>query len=198
MVRRWALGGLAALGLAGPALAGPDWHAAGGAIFAEVAAPGPEAPPASAAPAQPAGTPAPFTAAIEAAAARHGLDPKLLRALVVVESGYRPDAISPAGAGGLTQLMPATAQALGVADRFDPDANLLGGADYLARQIARFQDVRLALAAYNAGPARVQRAGGVPPITESRQYVGRVVDCYLALVAGRPVRSAGDCGPVTP
>lgn len=198
MVRLWALGGLAALGLAAPALAAANWHAAGGAIFADVSTPGPDAPPAGAAPAEPSRPPPPFTAAIEAAAARHGLDPKLLRALVVVESGYRPNAISPAGAGGLTQLMPATAQALGVADRFDPDANLLGGADYLARQIARFQDVRLALAAYNAGPARVQRAGGVPPITESRQYVSRVVDCYLALAVGRAVRSAGDCRPVTP
>ena len=133
-------------------------------------------------------SPAPYAAAIETAAARHGLDPKLLRALVLVESGYRPDVVSPAGASGLTQLMPATAQALGVVDRFDPEANLIGGADYLARQLARFQDVRLALAAYNAGPARIPaRGGGVPPILETRQYVGRVVDCYLAQAAGRAV-----------
>ena len=128
------------------------------------------------------------------AADRHGLDRKLLHALVVVESAYRVEACSPAGACGLTQLMPGTAADLGVADRFDPLENLRGGADYLARQIVRFGDLRLALAAYNSGPGRVARLGRIPDITETRNYVVAVVDCYLALTAGRGVRSSRECG----
>jgi len=89
--------------------------------------------------------------------------------------------------------MPLTARSLGVADRFDPAANLAGGAAYLARQLMRFGDIRLALAAYNAGPGRVAQLGQVPPIAETRQYVDRVVECYLALSAGRTIRSAKDC-----
>jgi len=135
----------------------------------------------------------PFTEAIAEAAARHGLDAKLLHALVLTESAYRPNAVSHAGAAGLTQLMPATARELGVDDRFDPVENLRGGADYLARQLKRFGDVRLALAAFNAGPARVARTGRIPRIRETEQYVELVVECYLALAAGRVVRSARDC-----
>ncbi len=137
----------------------------------------------------------PFGEAVAAAADRHGLDPKLLHALVITESAYRADARSPAGAGGLTQLMPATALELGVRDRFDPIENLMGGADYLARQILRFGDIRLALAAYNAGPARVARLGRVPEIAETRAYVATVVDCYLALSAGRRLTSSKQCAP---
>jgi len=135
----------------------------------------------------------PFGKAVAQAAATHGLDPKLLHALVIVESAYRPRAVSRVGAGGLTQLMPATAAALGVHDRFAPETNLLGGADYLARLLLRFGDLRLALAAYNAGPARVAELGRVPDIAETRAYVGAVIDCYLALSAGRGVRTAGQC-----
>jgi len=135
----------------------------------------------------------PFRDAIAAAAARHGLDVKLLQALVLTESAYRPDAVSSAGAAGLTQLMPATARELGVEDRFDPAENLRGGADYLARQLRRFQDVRLALAAFNAGPARVAALGRIPRIRETEQYVETVVECYLALTAGRDVRSPRAC-----
>ncbi|WP_068875880.1 MULTISPECIES: lytic transglycosylase domain-containing protein [unclassified Phenylobacterium] len=194
MVRWWTLIGLAAALAGTPATAGPDWRAAGGAIFAApvptpvVAASGaleqdPRLPDAE----------QPFAAAIDEAALRHRIDPKLLHALVTVESAYRVRAVSPAGAGGLTQLMPATARDLGVADRFDAGANVQGGADYLARQLLRFRDVRLALAAYNAGPERVARLGRVPRIAETEQYVASVVDCYLALSAGRRVRSAVDC-----
>lgn len=111
----------------------------------------------------------------------------------IVESGYRADAVSPMGAGGLTQLMPGTAAELGVRDRFDVEQNLSGGADYLARQMLRFGDVRLALAAYNSGPARVARLGRIPDIAETRAYVVAVVDCYLALTAGRGARNARDC-----
>lgn len=135
----------------------------------------------------------PFMEAIARAADRHGLDPKLLHALVIVESAYRVDAVSSAGAGGLTQLMPGTAADLGVRDRFDVEQNLSGGADYLARQMLRFGDVRLALAAYNSGPGRVARLGRIPDIAETRAYVVAVIDCYLALTAGRGARSARDC-----
>ena len=135
----------------------------------------------------------PFDKLVEDAAARHGLDPKLLHALVAVESAYRPGAVSPAGAGGLAQLMPGTAANLGVRDRFDPAENLNGGAAYLAEQLVRFRDVRLALAAYNSGPKRVARLGKVPDIAETRTYVSAVTECYLALAAGRRIRSRADC-----
>lgn len=137
----------------------------------------------------------PFQHAIAEAAEAHGLDPKLLHALVLTESAYRPNAVSPVGAGGLTQLMPATALELGVRNRFDPIENLRGGADYLARQILRFGDVRLALAAYNAGPSRVARLGRIPDFEETRNYVATVVDCYLALTAGRSLSSSRECRP---
>jgi soluble lytic murein transglycosylase-like protein len=180
-----------ALGLAlvaGPAAAQPDWRGAGGPLFVEVGAESLSAGEARLAPlSQPFGQP------VAAAAERHGLDPKLLHALVTVESAYRADAVSRAGAAGLTQLMPATAAELGVSDRFDPQANLSGGADYLARQLLRFGDLRLALAAYNAGPARVAALGRVPSIPETRAYVQAVVECYLALSAGRGVRRASEC-----
>ncbi|MFC5374285.1 MULTISPECIES: lytic transglycosylase domain-containing protein [Brevundimonas] len=172
-----------------------DWNRAGGDLFGRpieateslpVAGEGPRLMPLS----------QPFAEAVAAAAERHGLDPKLLHALVLTESAYRPDARSPAGAGGLTQLMPATALELGVRDRFDPVENLMGGADYLARQIVRFGDLRLALAAYNAGPGRVARLGRIPEIAETRAYVATVVDCYLALTAGRRLTSSRQCASV--
>lgn len=135
----------------------------------------------------------PWHEEIERAAAAHGLDPKLLHALVISESAYRPDAVSSAGAGGLTQLMPATAAQLNVRDRFDPVQNLNGGANYLAQQLRRFSDVRLALAAYNAGPERVARLGRVPDIAETRAYVDATIECFLALAAGRRALTSRDC-----
>jgi soluble lytic murein transglycosylase-like protein len=196
MVRRAALACLLATLFGGPALADPDWRAAGGGIFASAESTV-LAQPTQLASQLPA-TAQPFEDAVAHAAARHRIDPKLLHALVAVESAYRPAAVSPAGAGGLTQLMPQTAAALGVADRFDAAENLSGGADYLARQLVRFRDLRLALAAYNAGPERVARLGRVPQIAETQAYVTAVVDCYLALSAGRTVRSARDCRRVLP
>lgn len=171
-----------------------DWARAGGDLFGR-----PAVEPAGLLAADGSGTPRlealsqPFREAIARAAARHGLDEKLLHALVIVESAYRPDAVSPAGAGGLTQLMPGTASDLGVTDRFDVEQNLSGGADYLARQLLRFGDLRLALAAYNAGPGRVARLGRIPDIAETRAYVASVIDCYLTLTAGRAVRTARQC-----
>lgn len=94
-------------------------------------------------------------AAIEKAARSTGLDPALIRAVIQTESSFRSNAVSGAGALGLMQLMPGTADALGVTDPFDPYQNVMGGASYLAKQLQRFGDVRLALAAYNTGPGRV-------------------------------------------
>lgn len=116
----------------------------------------------------------PWVDAIASAATRHGLEPELLASLVWAESGFRPDAVSHAGATGLAQLMPGTAAGLGV-DPTDPIQNLDGGARYLREQLDRFGDVRLALAAYNAGPNRVAQAGGVPAIHETQTYVQRVL-----------------------
>jgi soluble lytic murein transglycosylase-like protein len=115
---------------------------------------------------------------IEWAAGRADLDPRLLSALVWAESSFDQGARSPAGAIGLTQLMPGTAAGLHV-DPYDPAENLLGGARYLSLQLERFGSVELALAAYNAGPGRVDEAGGVPP--ETWDYVHRVLGYYRTL-----------------
>ncbi len=93
--------------------------------------------------------------AIEKAARSTGLDPDLIRAVIQTESSFRSNAVSGAGALGLMQLMPGTAGELGVTDPFDPYQNVMGGASYLAKQLQRFGDVRLALAAYNTGPGRI-------------------------------------------
>jgi len=112
-----------------------------------------------------------------AAARRHSLDPDLVQAVVAVESGFRPDAVSPKGAQGLMQLMPYTARALGVKDSFDPAANLDGGTRYLRALLARYNgDVTRALAAYNAGEGAVARHGGVPPYPETLAYVRKVLE----------------------
>ncbi len=136
----------------------------------------------------PAGTP--YGAEITAAAQRHGVDPALLAGLVKQESGFDPAAASPAGARGLTQLMPATAAGLGVTNPLDPAQALEGGAKYLREQLDRFGgDVARALAAYNAGPGAVQRFGGVPPYAETQNYV-RIVQANAAeLRAGAPTPS---------
>lgn len=125
-----------------------------------------------------------WSAAINQAAVDAGVDARLLAALVWAESGFKPGAISRSGAIGLTQLMPATARQLGV-DPHDPLQNLAGGARYLAFTLARFGTVELGLAAYNAGPVRVERAGGIPDIAETRAYVPRVLG-YFERLGGRP------------
>jgi soluble lytic murein transglycosylase-like protein len=117
-----------------------------------------------------------FGAEIDAAAASNGIDPALLEGLVSQESGFDPNARSGAGAVGLTQLMPGTAAALGVTNPLDPAQSLQGGAKYLRQQLDRFGgDARLALAAYNAGPGAVARYGGVPPYSETQNYVNSVL-----------------------
>lgn len=110
-------------------------------------------------------------------AQEEGVDPDLFTRLVEAESSFRPNVTSPAGAIGLAQLMPGTAQELGV-DPFDPAQNLRGGARYLRQQLDRFGDTSLALAAYNAGPGRVQQYGGIPPFEETQNYVARILGDY--------------------
>ena len=115
--------------------------------------------------------PAEYSAKIAELSVRYGLSPQLLAALVWQESRWRADAVSPAGARGLAQLMPATAQYLGV-EPDDPFANLEGCARYLREQLDRFDgDLEKALAAYNAGPGRVEQAQGIPRIRETQEYV---------------------------
>ena len=122
---------------------------------------------------------------VTAAELRHALPYGLLDALIVVESGYRPLAISRAGAAGLAQLMPATARNLGVANRFDIASSIDGGARYLRAQLDRFESVALALAAYNAGPGAVSRARGIPQNGETPDYVSKVLAAWSTM-AGAP------------
>ncbi|WAC61389.1 lytic transglycosylase domain-containing protein [Brevundimonas sp. SL130] len=151
---RGATGAAVLLGLislaagAGPARAQVvDWSAAGGGLFGVAPGDGDAVNGFEGHGDRIAALSQPYQAAVEAAARRHGLDEKLLHAVVIVESAYRPEACSIAGACGLTQLMPGTAADLQVRDRLAPEENLRGGAAYLAQQLVRFGDVRLALAA---------------------------------------------------
>ena len=112
---------------------------------------------------------------IHKAADEFDIDPALLKAVIMAESRYNPKAVSKRGARGLMQLMPATAKSLGVTDVFDPKDNIYGGALYLKTLIDKFNgDVRLALAAYNAGSRHVKKYGGVPPFKQTRLYIHKV------------------------
>ena len=116
-----------------------------------------------------------FGEEIEAAAQEFAVDESLIRAIVHAESAYQPDALSPRGAQGLMQLLPATQQELQILDVFDPASNIKGGTLYLSRLLREFdQDVDLAAAAYNAGSGAVRKHGGVPPYQETREYVRRI------------------------
>lgn len=133
--------------------------------------------------------PVTFQPQLAAAATRYDISPTLLAALVWQESRWQPAALSRKGAMGLAQLMPATARALAVDPR-DTGANLAGAAHYLRQLLDLFDgDVERALAAYNAGPARVIRAGGVPPIAETRAYVTAIMD-RLAVTRAAPLTGA--------
>jgi soluble lytic murein transglycosylase-like protein len=126
-----------------------------------------------------------YTEVLNQTAARHSLSPALLEAVVWQESRWHPQALSPKGAMGLTQLMPATARAMGVDPR-DPVANLDGGARYLRQMLDRFSgNLENSLAAYNAGPGRVERAGGIPAIAETRAYVSAIMARLGNQVLGR-------------
>ena len=110
----------------------------------------------------------------KAAARKHGIPEDLFLRLVQQESGWNPSAVSHAGATGLAQLMPGTAAKLGV-DPSDPHQNLDGGARYLSMMYSKFGSWRLALAAYNAGPGAVEKHGGIPPFTETKNYVKAIL-----------------------
>lgn len=125
-----------------------------------------------------------FRPLVHAAELRHALPFGLLDALILVESNYRPDAVSRVGAAGLAQLMPGTARGLGVADRFDAVANIDGGARYLKQMLAEFGVLAHALAAYNAGPGAVRRAGGIPRNGETPAYVAKVIAAWNEVLRG--------------
>ena len=115
---------------------------------------------------------------IERMANAYGVDPQLVKAIAIAESDMNQDEISPVGAIGVMQLMPETAAGLGV-DPYDETENIAGGTRYLKQMLETFDgNIPLAVAAYNAGPAAVQRYGGIPPYSETKNYVGRVMDMY--------------------
>jgi len=118
---------------------------------------------------------------VDEAAARHGVDPELVRAIIQVESAWDPRAVSPAGAMGLMQLMPATVKARGVTDPFDPVQNIEAGVAEIAERLEEYAgELSVALAAYNAGGKAVSRYEGIPPYRETMDYVQRVLNLYFA------------------
>jgi len=134
---------------------------------------------------------------ILAASDTYRLDPDLVNSVIRAESGFNIRAVSPKGAQGLMQLMPQTATQLGVSNAFDPQANVAGGARYLHELLERYNfDLIKALAAYNAGPQRVEQYGGVPPYYETKAYVARIVRDFnkkkLAEKSGTQPASAGE------
>jgi soluble lytic murein transglycosylase-like protein len=120
-----------------------------------------------------------FHSIILEASNRHKVDPALVKAIIMVESGYNPMAISKKGAVGLMQIMPATADALGVEDLFDPAHNVNAGVSYFKKLLNQFGgDLKLALAAYNAGSRKVREYRGIPPYGATRHYVKKVFEYY--------------------
>lgn len=129
---------------------------------------------------------------VQSTAARHGVNPNLVRAVIETESGGNPSAVSRKGAVGLMQLMPTTALELGVKNMYSAAENLEAGVRYLHTLLDRYNgDLDRALAAYNAGAGAVDRAGGVPKYRETREYVRKVTNNYLAADAGLPMSAAG-------
>ena len=155
-------------------------------------------------PSRPPSQPAPalsesLSAVIDRLARRQNLDPGLVRAVIRVESDFDARAVSSSGARGLMQLMPATARQLGVHNVFDAVQNVRGGTEYLRRMIDRFDgNLELGLASYNAGPAAVDRYGGVPPFQETTRYIRKVLQAYRGETGGSPrsVRSGLPTVPV--
>jgi hypothetical protein len=131
-----------------------------------------------------ASSPMDVDAAIEQAAARHNVDPNLVRAVVKVESNFNPNAISRKGAMGLMQLMPSTARELNVKNPFDPEQNVDAGVRHLKQLLENYRgDIKLTLAAYNAGARAVARSSGVPHFAETQSYVRRITNLYYGGVS---------------
>jgi hypothetical protein len=129
---------------------------------------------------------------VHSASNRYRLDPDLVNSVIKAESGFNARAVSPKGAQGLMQLMPGTASQLGVPNAFDPQANVEGGTKYLRELLERYNfDLVKALAAYNAGPLRVEQFKGVPPYYETRAYVARVVKDFNKKKAAQEKLDAG-------
>lgn len=127
-----------------------------------------------------------YSAAIDAAGQRYGVDPLLLQSVIQQESGFNPNATSSAGAQGLMQLMPSTSASLGVTDPYDPNQSIDAGARYLSTELNNYGgDTSLALAAYNAGGGAVSRYGGIPPYPETQNYVQSIMGHYQQLVNER-------------
>ena len=137
--------------------------------------------------------PASMDSIFEEAAAAYNVPLALLKAVGKAESGFNADAVSPAGAQGVMQLMPATAQALGVDNPFDARSNIMGGAKYIAEKLNEYNgDIELALAAYNAGSGNVSKYGGVPPFEETINYIKRIKEYMgMDLTTGQTVAAGG-------
>lgn len=144
-------------------------------------------------------SPGSFDPQIRAEAARQRVAPDLLRAVISAESAFVPCAISDKGAMGLMQLMPGTATAMGVSNPMDPEDNLRGGVRYLGQLLERYGgDLRLALGAYNAGPALVDKYGAVPPIPETQNYVRDILKKLAATPPAAPKPFVAPKPPVAP
>ncbi len=139
-------------------------------------------------------------AAVASASKTHFIDPDLISSVIGAESSFNPKAVSPKGAQGLMQLMPSTASQLGVKDSFDADANVDGGTRYLRELLIRYNDdLAKALAAYNAGPHRVDQYKGVPPYRETRRYVSRIIrDFNRKKTAATATQKANQAGKIKP
>jgi soluble lytic murein transglycosylase-like protein len=141
---------------------------------------------------QPLSDKTPFEKVIRAAAERYGMDADLIHCVVAVESNFNPKAVSPKKASGLMQLLPQTAAHYGVKNIFDPEENVTAGTRYLKDLLEKYHDLTLALAAYNAGPERVDQYGRrVPPYLETMKYVQRIAKSYAKIKAESGLKQAG-------